>query len=478
MINRRNFLESGAKLALGAVALGTTSIVESQPQPMRKSINGLSATDSLVKNYAKAVDLMKHMPKDDPRNWIQQANIHNNFCPHSNWWFLPWHRAYLYYFENICRDVLQDATFCLPYWDWTRLPKIPDPFLDSQSPLWDNGRAKNGNVQLGSEIVGSKVLTDIVDSGALIDLFSSPTTTDEQREVATAGTLEFTPHNGVHSTILGDMGTFLSPLDPIFWLHHCNVDRIWASWSNLNSNLAPTANLWKNHSLIRFYDSGSKQQVSPVAADTLDATKYRALYDHYETRGGGPFVAAAAPLKSALLGLEGKLADAKGVNEFQMSALVGRDISLGTAKQVQVPVSPNFGAFITKAMRSSTTEGVRTAATYLQIEKVPQPSNPSTAFRVFLNCKNPTLNTPLDDPTYVTTVAFFAENHGATPHTDITFTLNVTATLAKVVQAGIYSAGTPIDVAILPVDLTDSERSSPTEVLKPGRVRFVALEAM
>ena len=43
------------------------------------------------------------------------------------------------------------------------------------------------------------------------------------------GMLEATPHNTVHNTIAGDMATMLSPRDPIFFLHHANIDRIWAS---------------------------------------------------------------------------------------------------------------------------------------------------------------------------------------------------------------------------------------------------------
>jgi tyrosinase len=478
MIDRRAFLESGTKLIIGALSLGTARIVQSQPPQLRKSINGLNADDPLVKNYAKAVALMKGLPSDDPRNWRQQANIHNNYCPHNNWWFLPWHRAYLYYFENICRDVLQDSSFNLPYWDWTSLPKIPGPFLDSRSSLWDDGRAKNGMIQLGDEIVGTRVISDIVGSSALVDLFSSPTTTDEQREDATAGALEFTPHNGVHSTVLGDMANFLSPLDPIFWLHHCNVDRIWASWSKLNSNVAPSANLWKNHALIRFYDPGTKQQVSPAAADTLDATKYRAIYDHYATRSAPSSFPSTRALQSTMIGVAGNVANTEGVRQVEASTLAGKDISLGVAQQFRVPVSASFSSFVRKEMSLSASEGFRNGVTYLQIEKVSRPTIPSTAFRVFLNCKNPTLNTPLDDPTYVTTVAFFSGDHGASSHPDITFTLNVTAALARVVQAGIYSAGVPIDVAILPVDLSNPQRSSPTEVLKPGSVRFVGLETM
>jgi tyrosinase len=44
--------------------------------------------------------------------------------------------------------------------------------------------------------------------------------------------LESAPHNPVHDIIGNVMATMRSPTDPIFWLHHANVDRLWAAWIN------------------------------------------------------------------------------------------------------------------------------------------------------------------------------------------------------------------------------------------------------
>ena len=259
---------------------------------------------------------------------------------------------------------------CLPYWDWNRLPQIPDPFLDARSSLWDDGRAGNGNIHLGLEIVGQNVISGLVGSGALVDLFSSPATSDDQREDAGAGTLESTPHNGVHATILGDMGTYLSPLDPIFWLHHCNVDRIWASSAKESNNLAPTANLWAKHALRVFYNPLNKQQVAPNAEDTLDAAKYRAIYDKYETRAAGPFAPLVESLRSTMLGPEGLVTNAAGVKRIDVNHLAGREIALGSAQQFQLAVSHEFAGLLEKSAFLPSTRGrssLRTTDTYLLI---------------------------------------------------------------------------------------------------------------
>ena len=73
---------------------------------------------------------MLALPASDPRNWYRQAIVHLLDCPHANWWFLPWHRGYLFHFEAICRELSGDPEFALPFWDWTSAPRVPDVLFD------------------------------------------------------------------------------------------------------------------------------------------------------------------------------------------------------------------------------------------------------------------------------------------------------------------------------------------------------------
>src|SRR5262249_25198396 len=119
---------------------------------IRKEVWDLS--DDEVKHLADAYRKLKALPADDVRSWCKQANLHDRHCsygpgdrpPHSDaywgqihfgWSFLPWHRAYLYFFESILGELVGDAGFALPYWDWSKNPKLPDFFFaaDPQSPL-------------------------------------------------------------------------------------------------------------------------------------------------------------------------------------------------------------------------------------------------------------------------------------------------------------------------------------------------------
>jgi tyrosinase len=60
----------------------------------------------------------------------------------------------------------------------------------------------------------------------------APTVTGMQRGTTNAfeTSFESMPHNPVHNLIGNVMALMTSPVDPIFWLHHANVDRLWSAW--------------------------------------------------------------------------------------------------------------------------------------------------------------------------------------------------------------------------------------------------------
>jgi tyrosinase len=78
--------------------------------------------DALRAAFRRIYDLKKH--PNDRRSYNNQALIHQNHCQHGWERFLPWHRAYLYEFEQNLQDFARDIT--LPYWDWTMPRYKPD----------------------------------------------------------------------------------------------------------------------------------------------------------------------------------------------------------------------------------------------------------------------------------------------------------------------------------------------------------------
>jgi tyrosinase len=80
-------------------------------RPTRRRLRtGSPEVDAAIATYKEAVTLMKALPASNPRSWSAQAALHGtvspnvfNFCQHGTNHFFSWHRAYLLYFEQICR---------------------------------------------------------------------------------------------------------------------------------------------------------------------------------------------------------------------------------------------------------------------------------------------------------------------------------------------------------------------------------------
>ena len=121
MLNRRALLATGvASVAvppLVAIAQGGPAAATR----LRRDVSLPTAAGDLAK-YRNAVAQLVALPSADPRQWTKLAQQHQDYCPHSNWWFLPWHRAYLFYFERVCQDILKRYT-------WVTRHRCPFPWL-------------------------------------------------------------------------------------------------------------------------------------------------------------------------------------------------------------------------------------------------------------------------------------------------------------------------------------------------------------
>jgi tyrosinase len=123
--------------------------------------------------------------------------------------FLAWHRRFLWQFEQRLQAL--DPTLTVPYWDWIAEPDLPT-FLSSQSLLssWSVTRAWDpSQLPVQADV-------DIATSRHTFSTF--------QRK------LELGAHGDVHVAVGGTMDSASSPADPVFWLHHANIDRLWAQW--------------------------------------------------------------------------------------------------------------------------------------------------------------------------------------------------------------------------------------------------------
>lgn len=263
-ISRRHFLQATAAgavaLALASFPLSGCSIVEAildkiAKRPVRRNVASMAATDPILVTYAAAITAMQARPSSDKRSWAYQADIHANHCPHGNWLFLPWHRAYIYRFEEICREVTGDNGFALPYWNWQSQRGIPAPFLDTASPLY-HPRSKGMIDQLPNYMVGGPVLQSILDETNFLRFASgSLALSDSQQTYSRKDPLEDGPHDSLHVWVGNDMGQVnLAARDPLFWLHHNNIEAIWADWNIRLGNPNTNDSAWVDRQFTEFAD--------------------------------------------------------------------------------------------------------------------------------------------------------------------------------------------------------------------------------
>ena len=359
----------------------------------RQNVAGMTSDHPTLAAYRTAVREMKNLPESDPRNWRRQAQIHFNGCPHGNWFFLPWHRKYILDFERICRNLSGDQSFALPYWNWTRTRSIPAPFWEGT--LRDTTRAIGPNAEISGQFVGQSVIDSVL-SQSSFELFGSfrpdgQNNTDPvwQRTGGGKALLERTPHDQVHVWINGNMVTLMSPLDPIFWLHHCNIDRLWAEW-NSRGHTNTSSPLWRDFTLRPF---------NTLVRDLQSITQLGYTYSSLaQTR------LAEAPEEMPPL-LE-RATESFDLVEPQVASL-GQEVSF----TVETPESPLPLAAEARFARSVAEDGGPKVLAL--VRGVEPPEDQQVTVNVFLNCPYLTAETPVSDPHFVGDFTFFGlHEHG------------------------------------------------------------------
>lgn len=464
--SRREFLKGVGALGAASLTLwagGCESCIqqinqEIQNRPTRKNIQTLwdaNHSDPVIATYKKAVTMMKALPSSDMRSWQNQANIHFNACLHRNWFWLPWHRAYLIYFERICRKLTGDDTFALPYWNWNTHPAVPDPFWESGSSLYDMNRVATQGEPADAAYIGTTVLNNIL-SEPSFELFASSKPMAGQNlhfpaggETATEGMLESTPHDNIHGFVCGDMCAFHSPLDPVFWTHHCMLDCMWTHWNIDLGNANTNDPDWVNHTFSDFYDENGNSVTVSVATTVL--MPYFSYQYQPCTIGSG--------LSGQIKHLQGKDLEqflktgAPSALNFVQRFPLKQTLAAPVGKQVNVPIRVDSTA-ITNALQGGNTRVVLTVA------NVEIPEKRDFYVRIFLDKPDASAQTSIDDPHYAGSFGFFYDeaamkNHGVQPELGPSgrprtgYLVDVTNTLRNLNQAG--SLPPDVNVSFVPV---------------------------
>ena len=300
-------------------------------------------------------------------------------CQHGNLNFLPWHRMYLHFFERVMRKQSGDANFSLPYWDY----------------FAEKGAGGKG-IALPTLVRGKT-------TGAMYDEFRTPGLNDYKAAIdATTGSatqafkftdftsfsnqLQNQPHGAMHcgtgsGCTAPDMGLVpLAGLDPVFYMHHSNIDRLWQCWLNRKAN-GQTINLaWAKANLgmpdswyqtsFKFVDENGKavsmtiaEVFTPGVIDTRYATETNCVVA--EPRAKLPMLKAAPPTLMKIT----PMSHTKG------AVLKGAAITL----PLQVTSDKNLLSTTPKAM------GAKAGNAILIIENVDIQGDPEVTYNIYLS---------------------------------------------------------------------------------------------
>ncbi len=292
-----------------------------EPQPfVRQDVYALqpegAPTHPIIAAYAVAVRELKRNAGPQHRLWSHHTQVHGMFpdpndglrntCQHFCWYFLPWHRMYLHAFEAVCRSIIAEsdevdddtkADWALPYWDYDRPgtgtlpPAFRIPTLDdgSPNPLFDAARdlGVNSPVRFRGEPTPRLARLQPAQTTASGWFFATPYSAPFDPAFAGTetgfnhagapnaipGPLEITPHGSVHVFVGGPTGKMSdfnqAAGDPIFWLHHANLDRLWEVWRGTTGlGLDPTGSRFVDRS-FEFLDAAG-QRVQPSCGEVLN----------------------------------------------------------------------------------------------------------------------------------------------------------------------------------------------------------------
>ena len=303
-VSRRTFIQG---LASAPLALWASRYAHAQETLLVRHDASSAAGLEMLEIYAYAVAAMHRRSDNSPLSWLWQHYTHfvngsttkeaeisrifgsrytlrrslaeemwNTCQSHAGQnanHFLPWHRMYVLFFENIVREVSGRPDFTLPYWNYTSTDPalrgvVPQAFRLPNDPVYgilyrpDRTWRANGGRPIHANQPGDAM--DISDAMAKSNYSSSGGVQGFCRAIDSG------IHGRIHVLVgnRNNMGNVpYAARDPLFWVHHSNIDRMWASW-NRNGGVNPYTPVWARRQFV-FADTRSRRS----------STELRAYYD-------------------------------------------------------------------------------------------------------------------------------------------------------------------------------------------------------
>ena len=399
-------------------------------------------------------------------------NTFGDQCQHGTWYFLPWHRGYLAAFEAIVAAAVKKLQgpddWALPYWNYfdaqnPNARRIPAPFLDpvlpddgkpnplSQPPRRDTTVLEPFGSVPDISLMAMNEPDFLVGGDGTIGFGGG--VTSFSRSGARAGDLERNPHNPVHVMIGGFDGGFMSDpnfagLDPLFWLHHCNIDRLWEAWMNAPGRTMVRDPRWLQGPVPRRFVMPDPAGVARtfIPRDTLKGGSRHPTYDDLSSGTG---LAAAPPGPGAVV------MDMGSRRQQSVDVLGASHDSVRVGAEpvtAAVPLDPGPAADSVRAM-GAIAVGRDVDRLYLQLENITGTA-PSAVLDVFVNV--PGQDPPPDRAAYrADTLYLFgldkaSDQDGPHAGAGLGFSIDITDLAQRLGDAGRFDPER-LEVSLVPV---------------------------
>jgi hypothetical protein len=396
---------------------------------------------------------------NDPQGGVYQSTLGSYWhqCHNDDSVFFAWHRIYVLSMEMILQAALQDPCFRLPYWDWHKNPALPKWFRDPdkgpdgqpRNPLFDQRRDAGVNG-------GSPVWT-VANSGAL-----------QRKDFASMqDRLNSSEHGWIHTGVMGgtarpDMGTTThAARDPVFWLHHANIDRLLVAWHKQNSStvIPPSSASWAhgNYHFPRDGQPDYRPSFSDTSLANTEVLKYRYSDDNMPTLPPTRLPPRPQRIVSGPL--------PAGRNPNVVSAKAGVDVS-------GVPLTVHLAVDAEGQRKLSASKAVpRTDATVVAVVLDEVTRNPEAygvlGYRVYLNLPDKPQDRDYSSH-YLGSISLFDLTHS---HGERQDKRGATLRFDASEQAGFAPIVGSIDVSIVP-EAAPGANPSPQPVIRIGEVRL------
>ncbi len=246
--------------------------------------------------------------------------------------------------------------------------------------------------------------------------------------------LEVLPHNWVHGIVGGWMGDVVTAArDPIFWLHHANIDRLWEAWVALGDPDDPDNRNFRNPSATRWHNMWFKvgdgaSAVTLRVREVLNTTRPPLNYRYSNI--SVPSVPAPAPaaVLAASPGTEKPIPELVGASE-------SRTPLAATPTEVEVAIGAPSGP----ALMAERAEGAQPRKVYLKVENVRGTMFTALSYLVHVNLP-PGVDPTTNEDRLAGHVTMFGVREASEPREEhgsgLTFAFDITGVVQRLQETG------------------------------------------